>query len=399
MQYRYHRAGLDYIDLQLIRKHPLFLVSHHFRQVALDVFHERCDFVVDFHRIYHTKVSSTVNDNLKAYEKFWITEQPPKMVVDTLRSLSRLYLRLPVPSCENGGHRGRDEHDWMDGSDGQGGGSWKIKSMKREQEDAARVLRCLDSVMQVVMADPSTVESRGRSSSVSRSTSLRRSLSRARSKSRGRRSESRSESRQGASEERKRHLKRLEVTLVKKNSHVMVLPDTLGLIKLLRSVPVDGFTKYFFELEEQQVLWATKHRKKWKGFEPDGTRLLNDLQNITIADKPIEPIRTPTQFKFVKVDNPGKLQLSNSPIIVLERPEPKEDPQPVPPTPVAKRKGMPWARKKTHARKNSNDSFAIMIDQGKEKVGSSGTNTSGRNNPPSVDELKKIAEDIKNGLY
>ncbi|KAK7190019.1 hypothetical protein PSPO01_03740 [Paraphaeosphaeria sporulosa] len=399
MQYRYHRAGLDYIDLQLIRKHPLFLVSHHIRSVALDVFHEKCDFVVDFHRIYHTKVSSTVNDNLKAYEKFWISEQAPKMVADTLRSLSRLYLRLPVPSCENGGHRGRDEDDWMDGSDGQGGGNWKIKSMKREQEDATRVLRCLDSVMKVVMADPATVDSRGRTASVSRSTSLRRSLSRARSKSRGRRSESRSESRQGADEERKRHLRRLEVTLVKKNSHVMVLPDILGLIKLLRSVPVDGFTKYFFELEEQQVLWATKHRKKWKGFEPDGTRLLNDLQNLTMADKPIEPIRTPTQFQFVKVDNTGKLQLSSSPIIVLERPEPREEPHPSPAAPAARRMGLPWARKKTHARKNSNDSFAIMIDQGKEKVGSSGTTTSGRNNPPSVDELKKIAEDIKNGLY
>jgi hypothetical protein len=124
-----------------------------------------------------------------------------------------------------------------------------------------------------------------------------------------------------------------------------------------------------------------------------------DLQNLTIADKPIEPISTPTQFQFVKVDNTGKLQLSNSPIIVLERPVPKEDPQPVPQAPAARRMGLPWARKKPHTRRNSNDSFAIMIDQGKEEVGSSGTTTSGRNNPPSVDELKKIAEDIKNGLY
>ncbi|KAJ4353821.1 uncharacterized protein N0V89_005551 [Didymosphaeria variabile] len=392
-------TGLDYIDLQLIRKHPLFLVSHHIREVALDVFHEKCDFVVDFHRIYHTKVSSTVNDNLRAYERFWISEGPPKMVADTLQRLSRLYLRLPVPSCENGGHRGRDESDWMDGSDGQGGGNWKIKSMKREQVDAVRVLRCLDSVMTLVMTDHSTAEARGRTASLSRSTSLRRSLSRARSKSRGRRSESRSESRQAGDEEEKRRLQRLEVTLVKKSSHVMVLPETLGLIKLLRSVAVNGFTKYFFELEEQQVLWATKHRKRWKGFEPDGTRLLNDLQNLTIADKPIEPIHTPTQFKFVKVDNTGKLQLSNTPIIVLERQAEEENSQPVHQASAARRIGLPWARKKTHARKDSNDSFAIMIDQGKEKVGSSGTITSGRNNPPSVDELKKIVEDIKNGLY
>lgn len=274
MQYRYHRAGLDYIDIQLIRKHPLFLVSHHIRNTSLDVFHQKCDFVIDLHRIYHTKVSSTVNDNLKTYEKFWITEQPPKMVVDTLRTLSRLMLRLPVPSCENGGHRGRDEDDWVDGSDGQGGGGWKIKSMKKEQEDAARILRCLDHIMRLVMEQPDTTELLGRTGNLSRSTSLKRSLSRSRSRSGGHRSESRSESRQNDSQGEKRQLKRLEVTLVKKSSHVMVLPDTLGLIKLLRSVPVSGFTRYFFELEEQQVLWATKHRKRWQGLEPDGTRLL-----------------------------------------------------------------------------------------------------------------------------
>lgn len=276
MQYRYHRAGLDYIDIQLIRKHPLFLVSHHIREVSLDVFNQKCDFVIDLHRIYHTKVASTMNDNLRLYEKFWVTEKPPKMVTDTLKSLYRLNLRLPVPSCENSGHRGRDEDDWVDGSDGQGGGNWRLKSMKREQEDAARVLQCLDSIMKLVMVEPAPKEIRGRAGSLSRTTSLKRSFSRSRSKSRGHVSE-RSDSKMAKEEQNKRQLKRLEVTLVKKNSYVMVLPDTLGLVKLLRAIPVGGFTKYYFELEEQQVLWATKHRKKWKGFEPDGTRLLNGM--------------------------------------------------------------------------------------------------------------------------
>ena len=48
---------------------------------------------------------------------------------------------------------------------------------------------------------------------------------------------------------------------------------------------------------------------------------------------------------------------------------------------------------------DSNDSFAFMIDEGKRTIGNIGTNTSGRVTPPSVDELRKIAEDIKNGLY
>ena len=279
MQYRYHRAGLDYIDIQLILKHPIFFVSHQMREVALDVFYRKCDFVVDLQQIYHSKVSSTINENLKKQQKFWI-QDPPKMIKDTLRNLSRLHLRLPVPSCENSGHRGRDEDDWMDGSDGKGGGSWKIKSLKKEQDDATGVRLCVEAVMGLVMACPEIeLESRGRSGSLSRTGSLRkRSLSRlrSRSKSRGRQAPSRSSSRQDDGHTNgKRELKRMEVVLVKRGPYVMILPETVGLIKTLRSTPVTGFTKYSFELEAQKFLWATKHRKRWQGFEPDGTRLLN----------------------------------------------------------------------------------------------------------------------------
>jgi len=270
MQYRYHRAGLDYLDIQLILKHPIFLVSHHIRNVALGVFYEQCDFVIDLHRVYHTKVSSTLNDNLKSYERFWIYDAPPKMVTDTLCNLSRLHLRLPVPSCDNVGHRGREEDNWMDGSDGKGGGNWKIKSMKKEQEDAIRIQKCLDAVLKLLIIDPPDGQRvRGRGGS------LRRSLSRTRSKSRNRASE-----RGVNTDEKKRMLRRLEVVLVKKSSHVMVLPETLGLVKLLRSIHVTGLTKYTFELQEQQVLWATKYRRKWKGFEPDGRRLLTGMRTL-----------------------------------------------------------------------------------------------------------------------
>jgi hypothetical protein len=276
MQYRYHRAGLDYIDIQLILKHPIFMVSHQMRKVALDIFHRKCDFVVDLQQVYHTKVSSTIKENIRKQKNFWIQE-PPKMVRDTLRNLSRLQLRLPIPSCENGGHRGRDEDDWMDGSDGKGGGGWRIKSMKKEQDDAASVHKCVEAIMELVMAESEQEsESRGRAGSLSRAGSLRkRSLSRLRSRSRGRRAPSRSlSSRDDHNTSCKRQLKRLEIILVKRGPYVMVLPETLGLIKTVRATPVIGFTKYFFELEAQKVLWATKHRKRWQGFEPDGTRLL-----------------------------------------------------------------------------------------------------------------------------
>ena len=68
-----------------------------------------------------------------------------------------------------------------------------------------------------------------------------------------------------------------------------------------------------------------------------------------------------------------------------------------PQTASARRKPSSWNWKKSHKRK---DSFALMMeDDDTDDTGSSGAKTSGRNNPPSIDELKRIAEDIKNGLY
>lgn len=101
----------------------------------------------------------------------------------------------------------------------------------------------------------------------------------------------------------------------------------------------------------------------------------------------------------------GKLQLSESAIlkipIVPERPGHKStsaNPLDVPPasTIASTRRNLPWNWKKSHKRK---DSFALIVDEGMDEMGPSGMTTTERNNLPSVDELKRIAEDIKNGLY
>ncbi|KAF2638971.1 hypothetical protein P280DRAFT_528441 [Massarina eburnea CBS 473.64] len=398
MQYRYHRAGLDYIDIQLIRKHPIFLVSQHIREVALDVFYEKCDFVIDLQSIYHTRVSSTINDNLKKHQKFWINEQPPKMVRDTLQNICKLHLRLPVASCENSGHRGRAEEDWMDGSDGMGGGGWKIKSLKKEKEDAASIEKCLKTIMSYVQGETES-RSRGRSKSLNRANSFRKeSIARLRSKSRERAGRGRAQSRPDPSKGKgkRQPLKRMEIVLVKRGPHVMVLPETLGYIKVARSVPVNGFTKYSFELESQKVLWCTKYGKRWRGFEPTGTRLLEDLQGLTITEKPIEPLRTPTSYKFVKTTKNGQLHLVDAgrpkTPIIFERPVTAPDVPPVPLNRSKSTKSSPWGWKKGHKHK---DSFGFMVDEGMDEIGSSGT-TRG---PPTIDELKKIAEDVRNGLY
>ena len=120
---------------------------------------------------------------------------------------------------------------------------------------------------------------------------------------------------------------------------------------------------------------------------------------------PIEPIQTPTEFKFVKVDRRGQLRLLDAALpktpIVLETPKvPGNDLPEVPPLPSPtkfslRRRPLPWARKRSKQR----DSFTLIMEEGMSEVGNSGTVTSGRNHPPTIDELKKIADDIRNGLY
>jgi hypothetical protein len=69
---------------------------------------------------------------------------------------------------------------------------------------------------------------------------------------------------------------------VKRSPWALVLPESLGLVRAFRSVSVSGYTKYYFELNGQRFLWATKHRKRWQGMEPDGPRLLNGVFQLFI---------------------------------------------------------------------------------------------------------------------
>jgi hypothetical protein len=141
---------------------------------------------------------------------------------------------------------------------------------------------------------------------------------------------------------------------------------------------------------------------------PYTDRLGVDLQGLTIALKPIEPICTPTEYKLVNVSSPGRLHLSDSAIprtpIVLEghyhygKLTGKDRLNVLAHSEIAttSRKPLPCNRTKEHKRK---DSFALIMDEGMDEMRSSNVITAGVNNPPSVDEMKRIAEDIKNGLY
>ncbi|KAF2012818.1 hypothetical protein BU24DRAFT_494754 [Aaosphaeria arxii CBS 175.79] len=392
MFHRYHRPSLDYINLRQILKHPVFVISKQLRSDALDVFYRTCDFSIDLANIYYTKVSSTADENLKRHQRFW-NLNTPLAIRESLRRASRLNVRLPVPSTESHG-KGRDEDDWMDGSDGKGGGGWIVKSMKKEKEDAAEILKCLETVVRLIMSPSEEDQPPQR---LGRSLSLRRKGS----------TKSRTSSPEMSGEDsKKRSLKKLEVTLVKRNPYTLVLPESLALIRALRSMPVTGYTRYYFELEGQRSLWATKYRSKWRGKEPDGESLLQDLQSLSMAEKQIEPIVTPTEFRFVGVNRSGQLQLSDFAMpktpITLEKPTRSAkdaSDAPLMPSSAVKsilRTPLTIFGRKTHARL---DSYTLIMNEGMNGSQPSSKPKSGRAQPPSIDELRMIADGIRNGTY
>jgi hypothetical protein len=130
------------------------------------------------------------------------------------------------------------------------------------------------------------------------------------------------------------------------------------------------------------------------------------LQSLTVAQKPIEPIQTPTEFKFVQIDKKTRqLRLKSSAIpktpIVLENPQAHEEVPELPTAPktigAIRRKPLAGIfSKKDHKR---NDSFGFIADRGMSDLGSSGTVISGRYEPPTVEELRKIVEDVRAGIY
>ncbi|CAI6333769.1 unnamed protein product [Periconia digitata] len=398
MQYRYHHAGVDYIDVRLIRKHPIFLVSHRIRDAALYALHDRCTFIIDLHSIYHSRVCSTVHDNLKKHKHFWLDERPPQMVRDTLRSLSRINIRLPVASCDDIDHLGRGEKENIGGSSGDKGGP---RSLKKEKEDAVRIERYLEAILSLIWADNDAMEeSRGRSSSLGRgSGSLRkRSTSRFRGKSRNRSSRDNESSRpvsRGRSnpvfeedDHKRQPLKRLEVVFVKRSPSVMVLPETLQYVKHLRTLKVSGLTKYFLELEEQKVIFATKYGKRWRGIEPDGTRLLNDLQSLSITPNPDASYLSSIEGPSTRIPAMPILHTLDTQVpAASERPITSPSHASSPLSKSLLRNPLNWGKKK-HKRK---DSFSLLD----ESMGERGAMME----PPSIDELKKIAEDVRNGLY
>lgn len=118
------------------------------------------------------------------------------------------------------------------------------------------------------------------------------------------------------------------------------------------------------------------------------------MQSLSVAQKPIEPIQTPTEFKFAQV---GKKTRQTQPRGSQPEDKIRELPTALHTLKSTRRKPLGGMfSKKDHKR---NDSFGFIADKGMSELGTSGTVISGRYEPPTVEELRKIVEDVRAGIY
>ncbi|KAF2490462.1 hypothetical protein BU16DRAFT_622069 [Lophium mytilinum] len=277
---------------------------------ALDVFFSKNIFIIDVAAIYDSS-ASCIDLQIKLLHKFWIT-QTPALVQSSLRRVSRLILRLPVPSTEAAVHRGREELNWMDGSDGHGGGGYKMRSLKEEVEDAMIIQKCVQSIASMRVVPAQTGKAISRPSRSLGRPRRSKSLKNMRSTSHRRGEDSITN---GIEDIEKRPLRLLEIILVKRSSRALVLREVLGLVHILKDIEVRGTRRVCFELNGKKTVWATKRKETWddrvSNTEPDGAKLLRDLQHLqTWRPLDIEPITSPTEFKYVSLNEEGRLLIS-----------------------------------------------------------------------------------------
>ncbi|OCK79670.1 hypothetical protein K432DRAFT_393699 [Lepidopterella palustris CBS 459.81] len=313
-----HREGISHLTLQESLRHPLFRVSRDIRHVSEEVFFSKNVFVVDLAGIYDGACSSGTSIYLKQAHRFWV-HSTPQMVKNSIQRVSRLIVRLPVPSTDAATHRGREENEWMDGSDGKGGGGYIIKSTKKEVNNSLVIRKCLHAIVKLLL---SPEQKRERSNMGATRLRKPRSVSSAMSVKIRRYESARvselerelSLETEDQEVEARKPLRLLEIVLVKRNSRAMVLNEVLSLVHALKEVPVTGLRKICFELDGRKSVWATKRREHWEGLilnaEPDGTKLIQDLQLLQTYTPPsFGPIMSPAAFEYVTENRNGMLYL------------------------------------------------------------------------------------------
>lgn len=126
-----------------------------------------------------------------------------------------------------------------------------------------------------------------------------------------------------------------------------------------------------------------------------GSNINEDLQSLSVATiTPIESFSSPVEHEFnrsIKASQLPRLDTGVPRTFLLESPIPSPTRHsPSPSSLVKLRNPFLWGKKKPKRK----DSFTLLDESG-EEISPSGSSKG----PPSVEELKRIAEDVRNGLY
>lgn len=409
-QHRQNRTDLDHIDIRLIMMHPIFRISHNLRKLALDVFHRDSKFVID---LFGNNTRSTNSDNEKD-RKFWTTHTP-NMLKDALGAISNLQIRVPVPSTEAVVARGVKYHVPLDE---QFGTNWRVQNMKSEQQDIVALQNCLRGITNHIVNSNVTVSKvRSRSNSLRRSGSLRRLRSFRSSKDPTDSLEFTCCGEDSRPISQRQPLKRLDIILVKRSASSVILPETLELLHTWTSIPVAGWTGYSLELDGRKRLWAAQRLGSWLGSEPDGAKLLHDLQNLKMRFAPqVISTQPASQIDVLQIGQRERLppQATDVPhSTYLEKLDQIEEEvrrkaihqvgnqvlsQPSQPSKVDQKQPQSQGIKPSVAKKKEKENEKKKRANGLEWM-LGGTVIRKKAEPPSIEELQKIAEDVRQGLY
>ncbi|KAF1938255.1 hypothetical protein EJ02DRAFT_410749 [Clathrospora elynae] len=338
--------GSSKLDIRLFLMQPIFSISQQLRRLALDVFYRECTLMIDLY-----------DDEMRKHYQFWTTS-PPETVSEAIHRVSRLRIRLPVPSIETAAHRG------------------VANGMEAPKEYIHAVQDCLRAIIDLI-TDTRSIPPPPKSHPLSppHTSVLRRKLSFRSIKQPSGCLEftCRGQSPPPPPNQRKA-LERLEIVLVKRSETVVILPETLELVAMWK--PMMSI-EYYIELQGRERLWAKRVMGVWMGREPDGRRLLHvtDLQALkappSAALQPRAP-QVPTQTREVQNPQERIVRKTTSELCLQQRSAQDE-------------------------RDTRNDH--VKLNPKSPGFLPRATVMKGKREPPSVEGLQHITADIRRGVY
>ncbi|USP75908.1 uncharacterized protein yc1106_03182 [Curvularia clavata] len=363
-----HRHGPNAVDIRSVMMHPALRVCHQMRAIGLNILYRDSLFLIDL-----CDAGNTPRTNERDAGKFWhcwTDAKPPQMVLSVLTQASNLRFQLPVSIAD-----ATTVHGTM-------------KRKKDFHEDGCIVLESLRNITTLITGIPMfSQSSRPHSSSPTAPKALRRKLSLRGSK---RRESLEFVCRGDALQSPPREpLSTLEIVLVKPAGTVEAPIQMLEMIAICSVIPVWDNLEYHLEFEGFRKLWAKRTMGKWLGNEPDAAKLLQDLRAL---GQPQPMNEYSQQFGGINQEFQGQ-RGSIVDMVHRHRSRPTQDSI----DGVTHRYLQAPSKGSRNARTSKEGSVARRIRE-MENFSKISLSRGGKQ-PPTVQQLQRIASDIRRGVY